>query len=77
MDETVASTKKVLTAVVKKTPLNDKLLSRPPFRYLHDLIMEIISNTGFASDLFQPQEKDSANVSVHSVLCTIFAGSCF
>lgn len=30
-----------LGAVIKKPPLTDKLLSRPPFRYLHDIIMEV------------------------------------
>ncbi len=34
-----------LSHLVIKTPLNDKLLSRPPFRYLYDLISEINSKS--------------------------------
>eukprot|EP00834_Sanchytrium_tribonematis_P005052 NODE_283_length_10814_cov_0.705460.p5 type:complete len:288 gc:universal NODE_283_length_10814_cov_0.705460:2688-3551(+) len=37
MDETRDS----LLKIVEKTPINDKLLSRPPFRYLYDVITEI------------------------------------
>ena len=58
------ATKNALLDCVKKTPLTDKLLSRPPFRFLHDLVMEISANTGYLSSLFSDSEKDSANVSV-------------
>lgn len=33
-------TRETLGKLVKKPPLTDKLLSRPPFRYLHDIISE-------------------------------------
>eukprot|EP00835_Amoeboradix_gromovi_P002724 NODE_160_length_16633_cov_0.230132.p6 type:complete len:304 gc:universal NODE_160_length_16633_cov_0.230132:807-1718(+) len=33
--------KNVMSKLVDKTPINDKLLSRPPFRYLYDMIIEL------------------------------------
>ena len=38
------------------------MLSRPPFRFLHDLIMEVIRVTGFANGLFNEFESNSKNV---------------
>ena len=38
-------TKDTLGKVIKKPPLTDKLLSRPPFRYLHDIIVEVTRRT--------------------------------
>lgn len=54
---------KLLGPHVKKTPLTHKLLSRPPFRYLHDLLTELIAKTNFAQGLYSDAELDSANVS--------------
>ena len=54
----------LLSQVIQKPPLNFKLLSRPPFRFLHDIISEVISNTGQFADVFTPEEMDSGNVKV-------------
>jgi len=61
MDAVIQKTIKILKKSVKKTPLTPKLLGKPPFRYLHDLISEIIRNTGFAKDLYNDEEKQSSN----------------
>ena len=34
-------TRDTLGKVIKKPSLNDKLLSRPPFKYLRDIILEV------------------------------------
>uniref|UniRef100_A0A493SYG5 TRAF3-interacting protein 1 N-terminal domain-containing protein n=1 Tax=Anas platyrhynchos platyrhynchos TaxID=8840 RepID=A0A493SYG5_ANAPP len=42
MNEAVLrQTREALGRVIRRPPLTDRLLSRPPFRYLHDLIAEV------------------------------------
>lgn len=55
-------TKELLGSLITKPKLSDKLLSKPPFRFLHDIITEVIKVTGFAENLYEPEELDSANV---------------
>jgi len=58
----IKKTQDSLGKVIKKPPLTEKLLSKPPFRYLHDIISEVIKSTGFLEGLFEDHEKTSANV---------------
>lgn len=37
----VRRTQESLGRVIRKPPLTDRLLNKPPFRYLHDVITEV------------------------------------
>lgn len=56
-------TRETLGKVIKKPPLTDKLLSRPPFRFLHDILCEVRSTTCWA------KKKLFLIIAHHSVSC--------
>ncbi|XP_027139294.1 TRAF3-interacting protein 1 isoform X2 [Larimichthys crocea] len=58
----VKKTQDTLGKVIKKPPLTEKLLSKPPFRYLHDIFSEVIRTTGFMKGLYGENEMKSDNV---------------
>ncbi|XP_075961254.1 TRAF3-interacting protein 1 isoform X2 [Anarhichas minor] len=58
----VKKTQDTLGKVIKKPPLTDKLLTKPPFRYLHDIFSEVIKTTGFMKGLYGENEMKSDNV---------------
>ncbi|XP_032368844.1 TRAF3-interacting protein 1 isoform X3 [Etheostoma spectabile] len=58
----VKKTQDTLGKVIKKPPLTEKLLSKPPFRYLHDIFSEIIRTTGFMKGLYEENDMKSDNV---------------
>ncbi|XP_026865532.2 TRAF3-interacting protein 1 isoform X3 [Electrophorus electricus] len=63
MNASVAKkTQETLGKVIKKPPLTEKLLSKPPFRYLHDILSEVIRTTGFMKGLYGEAEMKSENV---------------
>ncbi|NWW70787.1 MIPT3 protein, partial [Climacteris rufus] len=63
MNEAVSRrTRETLGQVIRKPPLTDALLNKPPFRYLHDLITEVIRVTGFLKGLYTDFELKSDNV---------------
>ncbi|XP_047670996.1 TRAF3-interacting protein 1 isoform X5 [Tachysurus fulvidraco] len=55
-------TQETLGKVIKKPPLTEKLLSKPPFRYLHDIVSEVIRTTGFMKGLYGEAEMKADNV---------------
>ncbi|KAK0140419.1 TRAF3-interacting protein 1 [Merluccius polli] len=58
----VKRTQDTLGRVIRKPPLTDKLLAKPPFRYLHDILSEVIRTTGFMKGLYVENEMKSDNV---------------
>ncbi|KYO33519.1 TRAF3-interacting protein 1 [Alligator mississippiensis] len=58
----VRRTQESLGRVIRKPPLTDRLLCKPPFRYLHDVIGEVIRVTGFMKGLYTDFEMKSDNV---------------
>ncbi|XP_037066019.1 TRAF3-interacting protein 1 isoform X2 [Peromyscus leucopus] len=58
----VRRTQEALGKVIRRPPLTEKLLNKPPFRYLHDIITEVIRITGFMKGLYTDTEMKSDNV---------------
>ncbi|CAG9565514.1 unnamed protein product [Danaus chrysippus] len=58
----IKATQSSLGKYIKRPPLTDKLLKKPPFRFLHDIVTSIIKNTGFFDGLFEEDELKSENV---------------
>ncbi|XP_021693082.1 TRAF3-interacting protein 1 [Aedes aegypti] len=58
----IKKTQTLLRKYVKKPALTDKLLKKPPFRFLHDIINVVIKDTGFLSGLYTPDELISDNI---------------
>jgi hypothetical protein len=56
------TTQIMLGEIITRPKLSEKLLSKPPFRFLFDIVLEVIKVSGFASTLYTPEEMDSANV---------------
>lgn len=58
----IESVKNAVGAIIEKPKMTEKLLVKPPFRFLHDTITAIIKKTGFGEGLFNEIESDSAAV---------------
>lgn len=61
-DGTEATTQAMFADLITKPKLTEKLLSKPPFRFLFDIIQETIKVTGFGNGLYSSDESDSANI---------------
>eukprot|EP00941_MAST-03F_sp_MAST-3F-sp1_P003772 g3772.t1 len=55
LDETAAR----ISSVISKPKMQEKLLNKPPFRFLHDIIMNISAATGYQSNLYFGEELNS------------------
>ncbi|KAG5479500.1 hypothetical protein LSCM1_04766 [Leishmania martiniquensis] len=62
MEAVIEKTQKELGAVIQAPKLTEKLLSRPPFRYIHDIVMSFLKATGFPEGLFDADQLDSSKV---------------
>lgn len=60
--EVIKKTQDSLKKHIKKPPLTEKLLKKPPFRFLHDIITSVIRETGFLNGLFSQEELNHENI---------------
>ena len=61
-DGSEAATQTLLGELITRPKLTEKLLSKPPFRFLFDIVMEVTKVTGFAKFLYSEDEMNSANI---------------
>ncbi|XP_053681874.1 TRAF3-interacting protein 1 [Sabethes cyaneus] len=57
----IKKTQNSLGKYVKKPALTEKLLKKPPFRFLHDVVNVVIKETAFLQGLYTPEELNSEN----------------
>ena len=63
LEDVIAETRSAITSIISKPKLTDKLLARPPFRFLFDVIaaMDAATNLGL-EQVLTADEYDSSNV---------------
>ena len=52
-------TKELMEQIIRKPRMQEKLLRKPPFRYLHDVLMAVYRETNFFAGLYEDDEKNS------------------
>ena len=62
LEPLIEKVKVIIGDLIQKPKMTDKLLQRPPLRFLHDIISAITAGTGFAQGLYNEQELDSASL---------------
>lgn len=62
-EEWIVATQETLGKLISRPKMTDKYLKKPPFRFLHDIVMEVSKASGFGNGLFTDEEKDAANLS--------------
>ena len=61
LDDAIIETRGVLQPLFAKPKLSTKLLTKPPFRFVHDIVVATLRATGFPNGFFGLEELDSSN----------------
>lgn len=56
LEHVIPQVQQELGALIKKPKLSTKLLSKPPFRFLHDIFFAVMRATGFGEGLYEEHE---------------------
>jgi len=62
-DEWIVVTQEGLGKLIARPKMTEKYLKKPPFRFLHDIVMEVGRATNFGNGLFTAEESDAAALS--------------
>ena len=62
LETLIGAVKAKIGDLIQKPKMTDKLLSKPPFRFLHDTLSAITATTGFGEGLLSNEEKDGAAI---------------
>ncbi|CAO1431369.1 unnamed protein product [Diamesa serratosioi] len=60
--DVIKQTQESLGKFVKKPPLTEKLLKKPPFKFIHDIVKVVIRDTNFLSELYNEDELNADNI---------------
>ena len=60
LESAINEVKSILQPLFSKPKLSSKLLSKPPFRFIHDIVTSTLDSTGFPDGLFEPVELQSS-----------------
>ena len=63
METLIPMVRERINGIISKPKMSDKLLNKPPFRFLHDTISAVINKTGFAPGLYSDEEMDVSTIS--------------
>lgn len=61
-DALVLQTQETLGKLISKPKMTEKYLKKPPFRFLHDIVFEVIRTTEFGQGLFTTDEADATKL---------------
>jgi len=78
LESIIADTQRMVQPLVPRPALTVKLLSKPPFLFLFDVIKGLMAATGFPpNSLFAPEEQDPEYFKVRcDGWLTVLPGSC-